>query len=446
MTGIEIFKLLAKTNCGDCGVPTCLAFAMNLAAGKAELSACPHVSDEAKSQLEESSAPPIRTVAIGTGDAESKAGGETVLFRHEKTFCNPTVLGVLVSDTMEDAEIDAKLDSLGALQYDRIGLNLKADVAALKNESGDTGKFEALVKKAVDKGGFGLILMSDSTEALSAGAGACADKKPLLYAATEANADDIAKIAVEKKCSVCAKADDIEGLIQVTTKLDAAGIKDIVLDSGSRQMRKALEDQIAIRRAALLQKVRELGYPTITFPCEMTDDRMKEPLIASAFIAKYGGIVILSELTGETLFPLLLQRLNIYTDPQRPMATEQGVYEIGNPDENSPVLVTTNFSLTYFIVSGEIETSRVPTWLVVMDSEGLSVMTAWAAGKFVGDAIGIFIKKSGIADKIKHRKIIIPGYAAIISGDLEEELGSEWEVLAGPREASHIPAYLKQNS
>jgi len=194
-----------------------------------------------------------------------------------------------------------------------------------------------------------------------------------------------------------------------------------------------------------VKKTKELGYGTITLPCEMSDDPMKQAMIASVFIAKYGGIVILSELSGETVFPLLLERLNIFTDPQRPMATEQGIYEIGAPNDNSPIVVTTNFSLTYFIVSGEIETSRVPAWLLIMDCEGLSVMTAWAAGKFVGDAIGIFIKKSGITEKTKSRKLVVPGYAAIIGGDLEEELGEEWQVAIGPREASTIPAYLKQN-
>jgi acetyl-CoA decarbonylase/synthase complex subunit gamma len=217
-----------------------------------------------------------------------------------------------------------------------------------------------------------------------------------------------------------------------------------VIDSGARGLRQAFQDQIAIRRAALVQKNRDLGYPTIAFPCEMTDDPKKEALMASVFVAKYGGVVVRSDLKGETLFPLLLERLNIFTDPQRPMATEQGIYEIGSPDENSAVFITTNFSLTYFIVSGEIETSRVPAWLLIMDCEGLSVMTAWAAGKFVGDAVGIFVKKSGIMDKIKHQTLIVPGYAAVISGDLEEELGEGWTVQIGPREASAIPAFLKQ--
>jgi len=246
-----------------------------------------------------------------------------------------------------------------------------------------------------------------------------------------------------KECSLAIKADSLENLSQISERLMAAGLKDLVLDSGSRTLHKAFEDQIFIRRAALLQRNRSFGFPTITFPCEMTKDPMREALIAATFVAKYAGIIVLSDLQGESLFPLLVERLNIYTDPQRPMMMQEGIYPIGNPGEDSPVLITVNFSLTYFIVSGEIESSRVPSWLLVMDTEGLSVLTAWAAGKFVGDAIGAFIKKSGITEKVKHRKVVIPGAVAAVSGDLEEELGSGWEVKIGPREAVHIPAYLK---
>jgi len=278
---------------------------------------------------------------------------------------------------------------------------------------------------------------------LADGVKASADLVPLIYAATDGNAEALASLAKEHKCPLAIKADHLEALANLSDKLTSAGLKDLVLDSGSRTLRKAFEDQIFIRRAALLQKNRSLGFPTITFPCEMTKDPMKEVLIAATFVAKYAGIIVLSDLQGESLFPLLVERLNIYTDPQRPMMMQQGIYPIGNPTEDSPVLVTTNFSLTYFIVSGEIESSRVPSWLLVMDTEGLSVLTAWAAGKFVGDAIGAFIKKSGITDKVKHRKVVIPGAVAAVSGDLEEELGSGWEVKIGPREAAHIPAYLK---
>ncbi len=446
LTGIQIFKLLPKTNCKECGVPTCLAFAMNLAAGKAELASCPYVSEDAKAMLSEASAPAIRPLAIGAGENVVKIGGETVLFRHEKTFVNKPGFAILMSDTMPEAEVNARLKRFKDLKYERVGLTLRPELVAVKNESGDSAKFEALIKKVKAETDAGLILMSDKVDAMTAGVKACADRLPLIYAANNGNSEAFANLAKEHKCPLAVKADNLETLSTLSNKLTAAGLKDLVLDSGARGLRKAFEDQVFIRRAALIQKNRSLGFPTITFPCEMTKDPMKETLIAATMVAKYAGIIVLSDFQGESLFPLLVERLNIYTDPQRPMMMQQGIYPLGNPAEDSPVLITTNFSLTYFIVSGEIESSRVPSWLLVMDTEGLSVLTAWAAGKFVGDAIGAFVKKSGITDKVKHRKVVIPGAVAAISGDLEEELGSGWEVKIGPREAAHIPAFLKMGA
>ena len=442
LTGIEIFKLLPKTNCGECGVPTCLAFAMNLAAGKAELSSCPYISEEAKAKLAEASAPPIRPVTIGVGDKALTVGGETVMFRHEKRFEHPCGFALLISDTMDEAEVDARLKKLNEFQYERIGLTLHANLAAIKDGSGDSSKFEALVSKVKQNTDYGIILMSTNPDTLAAGVKACADRKPLLYAATEENLEPVANLAKEHSCPLAAKASDLEELVQLTTELTEAGIKDIILDSGPRTLRRAFEDQIFIRSAALIKKFRPLGFPTIVFPGEMTDNAMKEAVIASIFVAKYGGIIVLSDFHGESLFPLLVERLNIYTDPQRPLMTEEGIYEIGGPDENSPVLITSNFSLTYFIVSGEIEGSKVPAYLLVMNTDGLSVMTSWAAGTFVGDNIATFVKKSGIMDKVKHHKLVIPGYIAAESGSIEDDL-KDWEVLVGPREGAHIPAYLK---
>ncbi|MEE8418569.1 MAG: acetyl-CoA decarbonylase/synthase complex subunit gamma [Dehalococcoidales bacterium] len=441
LTGIAIFKLLPKTNCKECGVPTCLAFAMSLAAGKAELTACPYVSEESKEQLLVASAPPIRQVVIGTGDSALKVGGETVMFRHEKRFENPPGFAILISDTMDDAEIGARLKKFEELQYERVGLVLRPELVALKSESGDAAKFEALVNKAKQVN-CAIILMSENTDVLAAGLKACAGSKPLIYAATAANIDAVAGLAKENSCPVAVKASGLEEAADLTGKLAGAGVEDIVIDSGARTVRQAFEDQLGIRSSALVKKFKPLGYPTITFPAEMTDDPMKEAVIASMFVAKYAGIIVMSDFQGEALFPLLVERMNIFTDPQRPLATAEGIYEINNPDENSPVVLTSNFSLTYFIVSGEIESSKVPTYLLVMDTEGLSVMTAWAAGKFVADAIGPFVKKSGLTDKIKHRKLIIPGYAAAESGGLEEEL-PDFEIQIGPREGSLIPAYLK---
>ena len=441
LTGIQIFKLLPKTNCGECGVPTCLAFAMSLAAGKAELVACPYVSEEAKAELSEASAPPIRTVTIGVGDRALKVGGETVMFRHEKRFENQPGLAILISDTMDEAEVNARLTRF-KLEYERVGLTLRPELIALKADSNDAAKFSALVAKVKQNSDAGLILMGDNPDILKAGLATCGDRKPLLYAATKEKLEAMAELAKSSSCPVAVKGSSLEEVAELTNKLTEAGVKDMVIDSGSRGLRQAFEDQIVIRSAALNKKFRPLGFPTICFPAEMTDDPMKEALIASVFVAKYGGIIVLSDFQGESLFPLLVERMNIYTDPQRPLATTEGIYEIGGPNENSPVLITSNFSLTYFIVSGEIENSKMPSWLLVKDTEGLSVMTAWAAGKFVADTIAPFVKKCGIGEKIKHQKLIIPGYLAAESGGLEEELAG-WEVLVGPREGAHIPAFLK---
>jgi len=444
LTGIQIFKLLPKTNCGECGVPTCLAFAMALASGSAELDACPYVSDEAKEQLAESSAPPVRPLTVGTGDYAVKVGGETVMFRHEKTFVNKPGLAVLVTTDMDDAAVEDKLAKLDKYQYERVGLNLRAEMVAVKDASGDADSFVALVNKVKDGSQAALILMSDNADALAAAVKACADRKPLIYAATEDTADELGALAKETGCPLAIKSSDgYDGLVALSDKLTGMGLKDLVLDTGARTAQQAFEDHTVIRRAAVKKVFRPLGFPTITFPCEMADNLMDETVLAAMFIAKYSGFVVMSDLEAHSLFPLLLERLNIYTDPQRPMTADQGIYPIGNPNENSPALVTCNFSLTYFIVSGEIEGSRVPSWLAVVDTEGLSVLTAWAAGKFTGETVGSAINKMGLGDKIAHKNLIIPGYAAAISGELEEEL-ADWKILVGPREAAHIPKYLKE--
>ena len=442
LSGIEIFKLLPKTNCGKCGVPTCLAFAMSLAAGKAELAACPLISEEAKARLEEASAPPIRPVVIGCGERMLKVGGETVLYRHEKRFENPPGLAMLISDKMDAAEVSARLARFKELSYVRVGLKLRPELVALRCDSGDAAKFVSLVSRVKTESDAGIILMTPDPDIMSAALKVCADRKPLLYSATAENAEKMAALAKEFACPVVARANGLDELAALTDKLTQLGIKDIVLDAGSRGMKQALQDQVMLRRLALNKKFRPLGFPTIMPACDMTDDPMKESLIAATFVAKYGGIIVLSDFQGETLFPLLVLRMNLYSDPQRPLATTEGIYDIGGPDENSPVLVTSNFSLTYFIVSGEIENSRVPSYLIVKDTEGLSVMTAWAAGKFGADNIAALVKKSGIESKIRHRKLIIPGYIASESGGLEEELPG-WEIMVGPREGAHIPSYLK---
>ncbi|MGD8561750.1 MAG: acetyl-CoA decarbonylase/synthase complex subunit gamma [Desulfarculaceae bacterium] len=441
LTGIQIFKLLPKTNCGECGVPTCLAFAMNLAAGKAELDTCPYVSDEAREQLAEASAPPIRPVAFGSGDTAVKSGGETVLFRHEKTFFNPCPFAAILSDT--DDGVADKAKAWNAFQWERVGLNLRPELVFLKCDSGDAAKFEAAAKAVTENSDFSLILACEDPEVLGPVAKALADKKPLLYAATNANADKMAALAGDTKCPLVVKGVDLEEVQELTQELTDAGLKDLVMDSGARDLAGAFQDNVAARRGALMDQNRALGFPTICFASEMGGTLAEQIVAASMLVAKYAGIVVLEDYTAESIFPLLLERLNIYTDPQRPMVVTEGIYEIGGPKAESPVAVTTNFSLTYFIVSGEIESSRVPSWLLIKDTEGLSVMTAWAAGKFSGDDVGMFVKKIGIEEKIDHKALIIPGYAAAIAGDVEEELPG-WNIQIGPREAAHLPKFLKE--
>jgi len=442
LTGIQIFKLLPKTNCKECGVPTCLAFAMNLASGKAELDSCPYVSDEAREKLAEASAPPILPVEIGKGVRKRTVGGETVLYRHEKTFYNQTAFAATIGSDIADADLENKLKAWNALQYERVGLNLRPELVAVKDVNGDKAAFAKVAKTIAETSEFNLVLMTENADVMKAGIEACGFKKPLMYAATAANVDEYGAIAKENDLPLAVKADSVEALPALTDKLVGMGLKKLVLDSGSREVKQALEDQVAMRRAALKNGNRSLGFPTIAFPCEMAPNLDMETMIAGMFVAKYGSIVVLSDFTGESIFPLLLERLNIFTDPQRPMTVTEGIYPINNPDENSPIMVTTNFALTYFIVSGEMEGSKVPSWLLIKDAEGLSVLTAWAAGKFSGDDVGMFVKKCGIMDKVKTKELIIPGYAAAIAGDVEEELPG-WTITVGPREAAHIPAFLK---
>lgn len=441
LTGIQIYKLLPQTNCKECGEPTCLAFAMKLAAGKADISLCPYVSEEAKAKLSEATAPPIREFLIGTGNNAVKVGGETVMFRHEKTFFNPTPITILIKDTESDDVIANKLSKITSVCFERVGKKLCVDMVFVKNE-GDSAKFMSLLEKvsATDKP---FVIASDNLDTLKSAAEKFKDKRPMLYAATLANADAVAEIAKSTNLPVVAKGNGLNEVTEVTAKLLAAGIKDIAIDSSPKTFKDALKDNVFARRASIKQKVKEVGFPTFVMVNELTQDSLMEAVLASGLISQYAGIVVISDPDPAKILPITVSRMNVFTDPQRPMVVEQGIYPLNNPDENSPVIITVNFALTYFIVSAEIEASRVPCWLMIMDTEGLSVLTAWSAGKFVADAMAAYVKKTDITQKVKHKKIIIPGYVAQLSGEFQEELGEGWEVQIGPREAADLPKYLK---
>lgn len=444
LTGIQILKMLPKKNCGECDIPTCLAFAMKVAAGQSEIAECPYVSEEVKEQIGEASAPPIRTIKFGSNDDSFTMGGETCLYRHEKRFENQTGLGVLLTTEMADSDVDGRIERFNSLRFERVGVEMKAEIIAVKDAKTDEASFVALTKKVLDGAKDAkLILISDNAGNLTAAAKECGDRKPLLFGATLDNVAEMVAAAKDNGCALGIKGSNLDNAVEISEKLLGEGLKDLAIDTGARTMRASLEDNIVARKAAVTKKFKPLGFPTINFICEMTDDPLMEAMIASVMIAKYAGVVILSDLQGEILFPLFLERLNIFTDPQRPMVVAEDVYPINGPDENSPVLITCNFSLTYFIVSGEIEGCKVPSWLLIKDTEGLSVLTAWAAGKFGADLIAQFMKKSGIADKVKHRDLIIPGYLASMKGELEEEL-PDWTITIGPREAGHLTAFLKE--
>jgi len=443
IAGSEIVKMLpGRKPCKDCGFPTCFAFAMKLASGGATVDKCPYLSEEVKAKLLDLLAPPIKLVTIGSGENALKIGNEEVIYRHEKTFVHSPGIALLISDKDDKAKIEGKIKKIKELQFPWVGVNLKADLLALDFESGDKNKFLALVKKIYDSTNLGMVLISKDVDVLFAARDICADRHPLLYPITKENIDKAIPKIKANLTPIGLRGGSIEELVLLTAKLKDAGIEELVLDPGSKNLLEATRDQTFIRRAALKQGFRPLGYPTIAFPCFMAKDGLKEIIAASAFVIKWAGIIVLSDFDQYSLLPFLVQRLNIYTDPRFPMAVEQKYYEVGETDEYSPVLVTSNWALTYFLVSSAVEATKVAAYICVKDAEGLGVLTAWAAGKFSGDSVGAFIKKCGIGGKVKHRKLVIPGKVARIKGELEDALSLEWEVIVGPRETTGIAAFL----
>ncbi len=443
LSGLQIYKLLPKTNCKECGFPTCLAFGMKLAAKQAELSACPYVSDEAKQALEAASAPPIRLVTVGSGDKKVEVGNETVLFRHEKTFFHQPGLFVRLKDTMPLAEFEAAVEQISGYKVERVGIELWVDGIAVENASGDGANFAKYVAAARSKADRPLVLIASEPASMASALEQTDGSAPLIYAAAADNWQAMADLAAKHNAPLAVRTDgDLGALAELTEQIKGVGIEDIVLDPGLRDLKGSLAALTQLRRLALKSNFRPLGYPIVAFPGEGADSPQDEAIQAAQHIAKYAGIVILDHFDPATVYPLLTLRLNIYTDPQKPIQVSPGLYEISNPQTDSPLLVTTNFSLTYFSVAGEVEGSGKPTWLLVCDSEGMSVLTGWAAGKFDAEKIAKSVQQFGVPSKVSHKRIVIPGLVSTISGELEEELPG-WEILVGPREAIHIPAYLK---
>jgi len=441
LTGVEIFKLLPKTNCKKCGHPTCLAFAMKLAQRQATLDSCPDVSEEAKKILGEASAPPVRPMVFGSGDKAVKMGEETVLFRHDKKFVNPCAFAIEIKDTLSEADIAAIAEQVVKSEIDRVGQKLRIDAIAITNASGEAGKLEAAAKiVAASAPGVPVIINTQSAPSAEAAIKVFADKRPLIYGATMSNAEAMANIAKANKAILGVAANGLDELSTLTEKIKGLGVEDMVIDSGAKKAKEIIENNTLIRRAAIKKNFKPLGFPIINFI--QREDSLHEALLAVIGVTKYASIVVLSSIEKWKNLALFALRQNIYTDPQVPMQVEQKVYAIGDPKPESPLFITTNFSLTYFIVSGEIENSKVASRLAVMDCEGLSVLTAWAAGKFTASKIAQFISESGVEKEIASKELIIPGYVAILSGSIEDKLPG-WKITVGPREANAIPAFLK---
>ncbi len=439
LTGLQIQKLLPKTNCKECGSNTCLAFAMKLAAKKAELSECPYASDEAKRVLGAASEPPVKCIELGP-DKKLKLGAETVLYRHEKTFVNQTALAININDTDDAKSVDQTLASIKSYLLERVGEKLTVDMVAVTQKSDNTEAFVKLAKKAWETTRKPLVLRSANSKSLVAAAAAVKGSGSVLFAANAQTAEELKKAAVENDHALAVTAADLDGIAALTGKLKEEGFNNLLLGFQTYSLAELFQTSSIARRAALKDEFKPLGYPSVHFIDD--SDFMDIGVVAINEISKYGGICVLPCFDPAMLAPLMTLRLNIYTDPQKPIQVEPKVYPVGEPKADSPVFVTTNFSLTYFIVSGEIENSGISAWLVIPECEGMSVLTAWAAGKFSGASIGKFIKSVGLEEQVTTRSIIIPGYVSQISGELEENLPG-WKVVVGPQEAGDLESFVK---
>ncbi len=435
LTGLEIFKLLPNKNCNECGVPTCLAFAMKLAAKSAEPTLCPYISEKSLDILGASQSPPIKKLNFKLNDNSYEMGAETVLYRHEKTFLNKTLIALEVSDKLSDTEFSNKINEINSYVFERVGEKLECESISLLNETDNKenylNKFKNLQKlnKILILSNIKVDYLSDILQIENN------HSRLIINSINKQEFDSYINLVNDKEIKIVLYSETLNELFELVQKAENKGIKNILLKTGSQSLSKLLNDNIALRRFAIKKNFKPSGYPILT----ETNDEINSSIIG---ICKYTSLLILKKYNGATLFPLLTLRQNIYTDPQKPLQIQPGIYNIGEPKKESPLLVTTNFSLTYFIVSGEIENSGTSAWLVVPECEGMSVLTAWAAGKFSGAHIAKFIKEIKLEDQIKTREIIIPGYVAQISGELEEALNG-WTVKVGPQEASDIESYVK---
>ncbi len=437
LTGMQIYKLLPKTNCKECGLPTCMAFAMQVAAKQKSLTDCPPVSDEAKAALSEASTPPMKLVKVGPSGKQFEIGQETVMFRHDEKFHRPCGIAVRIPASLSDDEAIAKCELINGSVFQRVGETLKVELAAVEVDGCDNPV--SRVKSIADKSNVPLILIGKDASIMKDACEAVKDVYPLIYRADASNIDVFIEIASSMKLPLAVTGSSLEELSDLTQKAKDKGVEDMILSFGSEDLGDTVRSLTITRRASLRKNFRPFGYPAmVEIKAENSND---ETVIASAFAAKYAGIVIVDNTEPWELLTIMTVVQNVYTDPQVPNTVEAKLYEIGNPDENSPVMFTTNFSLTYFSVESEVERSKVPTYICVVDTEGLGVLNAYAGDKISAEKVVKTIQEQKVAEKVKHKKLIIPGLLPIFRAEIEDT--SEWsEVLIGPEKAREIPAFL----
>ena len=442
LSGIQIFKMTPKKNCKECGCPTCMAFSMKVAQGAMDISQCPHMSEDALAQLSEATAPPMKTIKIGAGEHEFSLGGETVLFRHEKTYVSKTRYAVSLCSCMDDAAIDAKLAEIPKVDYERIGERMFAELVYV-NYAADTDKdrYVEIVKKAAALNRT-LILGCKDVELAKAALEVCKEAKPVLNGADASNYAEMSAVATEAGVVLGVTGKDLNELYDTVAALEKAGNKNLILDVGTASIKEAYGNAVQIRRAAVKDQDRTFGYPTLVNVAALAHgDRVMQQALLSMFTMKYGSIVVVETLDYAEALPLFGLRQNVFTDPQKPMKVEPGIYALNGADENSLCLTTVDFALTYFVVSGELERSGVPCNLIISDAGGLSVLTAWAAGKLSSTSVAKYIQEN-VEDKVKSRKLVIPGKVAVLKGDLEAKLPG-WEIIVAPLEAVQLVKFLK---
>jgi acetyl-CoA decarbonylase/synthase complex subunit gamma len=457
LSPIDVYKLLPKTNCKECGAENCMAFATRIVNREVTLEQCPPLlkkeNEKAYLQLKEMLKPPVKEVVVGVGDKAIKLGGKLVMYRHEFTYANPTAIAIDVTDEMPEDELLKRVKQTEQFSYEYIGYTLKLDMIAVRSTSNDPEKFKAAVKKVSENTNLPLVLCSFNPNVLEAGLMAAPNSRPLLYAATMENWKDMAELALMYHCPLTVSApNDLSLLVSLAKTLLAYGVEDLVLDPGTFSgdgLADTINNFTMLRRAACKFGEELAGFPLMGIPMvawmgkgETADDIVKwrEAYLAGMLITRYADALVMHETDGWALLPNTVLRQNIYTDPRKPVAVDPGLKVFGTPDENSPVFFTTNFALTYYTVASDLESSKMNAYLIVVDTEGSAVDSGVAGRKLTADKVAEALKATDMESKVKHRKLIIPGKASRISGEIEELSG--WKVQVGPRDSSEIPKYI----